>query len=628
MSLTYPAGALALLGLVVLALIWMVRKKYDAAVISSTYLWQLSQRFSKKSKTAQQLKRVLLFVLQAACVLLCALLIMQPLIPLPGADVHAVAVLDASGSMRMTGADGQTRFDRAKEALLEDMEALPWGSTVSVIIAGDEVVAAARRVSTGEAAELAGAAQCGWGVGDVQGALALCDEMASEGAVSQVILYTDKTCEQAENIRVVDVSAQDEWNVSVSSLTAESSIYGTVFTAEVISRGKDANAGFALYLDGVQVEEENLELRVNGEIQEGGVALCPAETAVSVSLLAKQVYDYAGARFAVLAQDGLMEDNEIRLYQQEEKTVRALLMGEKTYFLRKALSVFPRIEVETLDFVREGAEGYDLYVYDGCMPEKTPQDGAVWLINPPRSPRSAGVVFGDALRGAAMTPVRAPQDETVTALTRDLTLKNAAVIRLREVTQAGRFVPVIECGSCPLLLAGRTDAGFAQLIMPFDLQDSNLPLLPDYVILMRNMLDYSVPPLLARRTFACGTVVYPQMHVRCEKLFLQSPDMSIRSLTREEAEAGVRLGAPGGYTLLQELPGGKEQILDFFVCVPEAESLTRAPQEGRISARLSSAGETMGAAAQKQVFNPKQILAALALVLLIVEWVVYQREKY
>jgi len=146
---------------------------------------------------------------------------------------------------------------------------------------------------------------------------------------------------------------------------------------------------------------------------------------------------------------------------------------------------------------------------------------------------------------------------------------------------------------------------------------------------MRNLLDYSVPPLLEARIFESGTIVYPRMHVRCEKLFLQSPDMSIRSLTREEAEAGIKLGAPGGYTLLQELPGGREQILDFFVHVPEEESLTSAPQEAAVSVKLSDADAQQHAArAADQVFNPKQILAILALALLIVEWVVYHREKY
>lgn len=629
MSLTYPAGLFSLLGLVVLALIWLIRKKYDSAVISSTYLWQLSQRFSRRSKTAQQLKRVMLFALQAACVLLCALLIMQPLIPLPGADVHAVAVLDASGSMRIADGNGVTRFARAKEALHKDIEALPWGSTVSIIAAGDDAVSAADEMSADEALAALETMLCGWGEADIPGALSLVNAMAHEGMVSRVSLYTDKTFEQAENVALVNVCADNEQNVSVSLLSEESSIHGTVFTAQVVSSGRDANVSFALHLDGSQIDKSKLELRVNGDLREDGVALCPADEPVSVSLLARQVYDYANVRFSVLAQDGMPDDQEIRMYQQEEKTVRVLLMGEKTYFLDRALCVFPRMDVEKADAVREGAQGYDLYVYDGCMPEKTPQDGAVWLINPPRSPRSAGVVFGDALRGAAMSPVRAPQDAAVTALTRDLALKGAAVVRLREVTETGRFVPAIATGNCPLLLAGRTDGGFAQLIMPFDLQDSNLPLLADYVILMRNMLDYSVPPLLTDRTFECGTVIYPRMHVRCEKLFLQSPDMSIRSLTREETEAGVRLSAPGGYTLLQELPDGKEQILNFFVHVPRGESLTRSPQEKAISVAVSEAGAAAHTrSAADQVFNPKQILAALALVLLIVEWVVYQREKY
>ena len=51
-------------------------------------------------------------------------------------------------------------------------------------------------------------------------------------------------------------------------------------------------------------------------------------------------------------------------------------------------------------------EAYDVYAFDGCLPEKLPQDGAVWLLNPPRSPREVGVVLGERLMGAYVKGAR------------------------------------------------------------------------------------------------------------------------------------------------------------------------------------------------------------------------------
>ena len=44
--------------------------------------------------------------------------------------------------------------------------------------------------------------------------------------------------------------------------------------------------------------------------------------------------------------------------------------------------------------------GYDLYIYDGCMPGALPEDGSVFLIDPPAAPEDTGVVLGETLLGA------------------------------------------------------------------------------------------------------------------------------------------------------------------------------------------------------------------------------------
>lgn len=632
MSFVYPAGLLSLLGVGVLILVVLLRRKHEETTLSSTYLWRLALQVQKQNQTIQRLKKALVFVLELLCVILGALLIAQPVITLPGADTGYVAILDGSGSMRLTGADGKTRFARAQEAILRDVEALPWGSRVTVILAGDDAQVLLQSAGAGDVRSALENAHCGYGAGDLDAALALCQTLFDAGEGTQACLYTDREYPKASHIEVIPIVGEGEWNVSVSSLESESSIYGTEFIAGVTSGGRDANVTFELYIDGEKLAAEKLEFTANGQKQEGGVVYCPADETIGVRVLARQAYSYSDVRIVALAQDGMTEDNEYRLYAKPEKTTRVLITGEHLYFLEEALSVFAQAELTTAEKPGRDADvGYDIYVYDGCMPDTLPQDGVIWLIDPPRSLWNMGLIFGEELMGASISPVRQWEGEDLSALTQDLAMRDAAVVRFKEVTQTAGFAPVLLCGKMPVLLAGRAENGYRMLVMPFDLHDSNLPLLTDYIVLLRNMLDFSAPPMLPAQEFACGETVLPRTLERCEKLFLQTPDMTVRTLDEEALAQGVRLAAPGGYTLLQELEGGGEQMLSFFVHVPQEEGKTGAaePSQEAISLRVPDADERADISVREdQRMNPLRLLAAALLLFACLEWVVYHREKY
>lgn len=630
MSFVYPAGLLSLLGVGVLIFVVLLRRKHEETTLSSTYLWRLALQVQKQNQTIQRLKKALVFVLELLCVVLAALLIAQPVITLPGADTGYVAILDGSGSMRLTGADGKTRFARAQEAILRDVEALPWGSRVTVILAGDGADVLAQSVGAGDVRGALENAQCGYGEGDLNAALALCQQLFDAGEGTQACLYTDREYPKASRIDIVTVGGEGEWNVSISSLESEGSIYGTEFIFAVTSGGRAANVTFEVYLDGEKLDGERLEFTAGGQKQEGGVVYCPADETIEVRALARQAYGYSDVRIVALAQDGMTADNEYRLYAKPEKTTRVLLTGEHAYFLEKALSVLAQADLTTAQKPgREADSGYDIYIYDGCMPDTLPQDGVIWLIDPPRSLWNMGLIFGEEIVGAAISPVYEWDGEDLSALTRDLAMHDAAVVRFKEVTQTAGFEPVLLCGKMPVLLSGRAESGHRMLVMPFDLHDSNLPLLADYIVLLRNMLEFSAPPMLSAQDFACGQTVYPKVMERCEKLFLQTPDMTVRTLDEQALAQGVRLAAPGGYTLLQELSGGGERMLSFFAHMPQQETKTGAqePSQEAISLRLPDA-KTAIAVREDQRVNPLRLLAAALLLFACVEWVVYHREKY
>lgn len=113
MKFVYPAGLWALAGVLVVAGVYLFRRKYEEKPVSSVYLWKLAQNFSKRNSPIQRLKRALVAALQLLSVAAACLMIAQPLIPVPGAQVHYAAIVDASASMQIADGQGVSRFQRA-----------------------------------------------------------------------------------------------------------------------------------------------------------------------------------------------------------------------------------------------------------------------------------------------------------------------------------------------------------------------------------------------------------------------------------------------------------------------------------------------------------------------------------
>ena len=628
MSFVYPAGLWALLGLALLVAVCLVRRNSELTPVSSTYLWRLSDQRRKKNRHLRRLKRALYFLLHALEIALAALLIAHPLITMPGSGVDVAVILDASASMRMADTAGETRFSRAIAAVQRDMDKLPWGASVTVVVAGDEADIAADHVSPGTdlRAALEGAV-CGWGEGDLDGALALCETMLAEGTISRVCLYTDTQYERAEGIEVVCLSGAEEWNVSLGELNASGSIYGTAFETMVVSHGKGADVTFELTVDGKVQDESAIILRVNGAEQTAQSTYCPAEEETHVSLLLRQVYDYSDVRLIVRAEDGMTADNETRLMKQDAKTARVLLIGEGAYFWEKALGTLPQTELTIEKDLRAATlEGYDIYAFSGCLPDKLPKDGAVWLLNPPRSPREIGVVFGEQLMGTYVT--RAGADGALKErLTQNLALRDVAVARFREMTAQGALENVLMCGEMAVMAAGRNENGCLLIVMPFDLQESSLPLLPDFVVLAHNMTEASAPALIDQKTVNAGEKISLHPHPLCSKLFLQTPDLHLSTLNPNAVSDGIRIGAPGSYTLLQEVRG-EQSVVSFYAQVPVKERTTGTAIEEK--PLVLSVGEDVqeSKTAEPRIFDPARIMAVLLIALLLVEWGMYHRARY
>ena len=152
MTFLYPLGLLGLLGIPVLILIYVIKSKYTEQVVSSTYLWKLSERFFKKKNPFSRLTGLISLILQILCVLAISLAIAHPVLRVPGAARDYCFILDGTGSMQMQHADGASRYEAGKQYISDMIGEATDGSTFTLIHVSDKASTVFERTSNKQAA--------------------------------------------------------------------------------------------------------------------------------------------------------------------------------------------------------------------------------------------------------------------------------------------------------------------------------------------------------------------------------------------------------------------------------------------------------------------------------------------
>ena len=611
MKLLEPMGLLALLAIPVLLTLFFLRPRYQQRVLTSTFIWRLSQRYLQKYRLSQKLIRYLLLLFQVLIIGLAALILAQPRLTTRGENSEYVALLDTSASMRQTDENGVSRFDAAREEILAHIRSLGINGRATVITTASTAnLVMERSQSVSDAERLLCQLTCGYGSMDLDSALKTAQEILDGAPGAQVFFYTDHDYPMAENVTVRNVAAgRTEWNAALTEISASFTATGGTLTHQAVSYGRDAEVTLALY--------------VNGRLASAKVVSCPQDEPVDV------VWQVAGgaavqyARVLIDAADGLKEDNEVSFFRQPAETLQIQLVSAIPFYWETVLSAFPQATVTTASSLGTAqSAGYDLYIYDGLAPAELPRDGAVLLVNPETLPEELGLKTGDVLRGAYLSQPKRFANQSNRPLIAGVTASRIAVQKFREIESSDRYTPVLLCGEMPVLLAGQRENGTACMVLAFDLHDSNLPLLPEMVTLMKNLLAYVLPDMMTDFAYSVGEIVVAAALPLCEGILLQPPDGEARALEISGGAVRYQPQTPGVYTLFQDRAMGGRKYCRFFVALPEVESDIRAEAESRW-VYLSPSEGTDAVREVEEGFDPTLYLALLILLLLCAECVVY-----
>jgi hypothetical protein len=299
---------------------------------------------------------------------------------------------------------------------------------------------------------------------------------------------------------------------------------------------------------------------------------------------------------------------------------RVLLVSQGNVFLEQLLAAIPDLQAFRAIPQTDGSlvmpqDQFDLYIFDGVVPDDLPFKPTL-LINPPQNPvlRVSGV-FSDTTNARVLdSPV-----------TRDLNWSNVHVREAKVIDPPQWAKTIVASDGGPLVIVGDTGARRVGAIT-FDLHDSDLPLQVTFPILLVNLINYLAPG----RSIDASDGVSPGQSV------IIRPDPSVSTVAIASPSSQIYTVHPAGSEVVfndtQELGAygvtlinGEQQAIDYFAVnlFDPVESTIRPVNTIRV-------GQSQIASAQADKTGWQEWwpwLAALALLILLIEWRVYHGRR-
>ena len=613
MSFLYPMGLLGLIGIPVIILIYILLSKYTEQTVTSNYLWHMSDKFMKRKRTFNGMTGLISLLLQLLTVAVISLAIAHPIITLPNAAHRYCFVLDSTSSMHtVEGEDAESRFELAKDAIIDVIKESKGGSSYSLVCVSGETVRVFDDVTSKDTAislvesteptqttashvELLGAAQ----------------EIFDRDSAAEIYFVTDKGYEKHENIHVIDVGSEDAVNYALSDVTYSHSGGKLSVDASVISHTKDADVEVKLLVDDKEAATSTVSAKKGKATPLSFGVTCDKFSSFTVEIVSPDSYAL---------------DNSVVTYNlKSDKTYSTLIVSDTGFFFKAVIDalVDSEIKIVSPEAYESETEEYGLYIFDSYTPSELP-DATVWLVNLSESvPDSGFSVRGKTeLDKADVIDKSTSTSTSVRHLLRGV--GDGDIYITNSVRYSGMYLDfrsLYTYDSHPLIFTGVNGLGNRQVVIGFDLHESDIALASDFVILMRNLVEYSFPDVLDETSYTVGDVALVNIVANAENLKATSPSGKDVFLESDGTTALLTLEEVGTYTVSMTLTGVENTYRIYSAAHPD-ESVPAVKGED-----FSLAGERTYENIDGE-YDPIVVLFIALAVLFLADWGVYCYEKY
>ncbi|MCY4061959.1 MAG: VWA domain-containing protein [Chloroflexi bacterium] len=621
MSFLVPIGFAALAIAIPILLLYMLRLRRREVLISSTFLWRQVVQDTEANTPWQRLRRNLLLFLQLLILLLLVLALARPFITVPTVSAGKIALLvDASASMTATDVAGASRFSAAIDQARQIVSNMNPQDIISLIRVAD--IAEPLTSYTADKNELRRALESmrvSYGAADWDTALTLAAAGASGAENFSIVMISDGGVGEAASLPAnipqpiyvpVGESAN---NIAITALATRALAGGAPQLFAQVTNYGDSRAEISLVIR----LDDVLRLSRSGAIPPRSQLPIPFDEPITEpfeTLSATLTFDND-------VEDFLELDNRAWTVQNEVNTRRVYYVSSsENLFLEQALRSLPGVQTFRGNAENRGlpGEAFDLYVFDSWLPNQLPA-GDMLLVNPPNSTP----LFTVGVPLPATDEIGIADEES--AITSFVDLDEMSLLAYRAV-EAGWARSLARAEGGAILLAGEANARQIA-ILPFDLRDSNLPLLIAWPVLMANLLDWFSPADIVSLPdgLSVGDVLVISPPLLAESIRVTTPDGSAHELPISGDRVAFANTDQLGLYRLEILQDGEVTSAQRFAVnlFGAGESEIRPVPEADL--RL---GGALAAADADEKLGTQEFwmwLALAALLLLAIEWYVYHR---
>jgi hypothetical protein len=289
-----------------------------------------------------------------------------------------------------------------------------------------------------------------------------------------------------------------------------------------------------------------------------------------------------------------------------------LLVTPGNVFLEQALRLRNDFQLDVVaPAAYRSATAYAMTVFDRFSPPVLP-DAPFVVIDPPSGSPLAG--------GSAVGIGRVRASDAGDPLLNNVSLQDVHVARSQDLTASTFGRALITSVQTPLVLV--RDEPFRQVLVGFDIHDSDLPLRIGFPILVQNLSEWMLPPSVPSRSFHPDEPVTIVPEAGATSVTVVRPDGNRRSLVTSSITTFGDSDLAGVYTVDQVVSGKVDRswfavnlFSDSTSHLKPIDRLTLPPTRAAATAQTNHPG-------QLQIW-PWIALAALALV--VAEWLAFHR---
>lgn len=615
MSFTYPLGLLALIGIPILIIIYIIKNKYTEQIISSTYLWTLSEKFLKKRKPISLINGLISLLLQIAIVLFLSLLIAHPVITIPNSAKEYCFILDGSGSMNTVDED-ISRFELGKQRINKLIQDATDGSKYTLVYVCDSPRVVYEKITNKDKAnELLTQLQPTGVTIDYESTLAYVQEYFNINSSLVTYLITDKNY-NSSNINVINV-ANNENNFYITNLNYTIEGLKLIISGNIISNFNQT-VELEIYMDEKIVNKQKVILQENSENNFEYIST---------------VVDFTSISATVVTKDSLALDNSQTIYNLEKNhDYSTLIISDRPYYLQSIIKTIGNISITTIsrdDYNKKGNEmtGYSLYIFDSFTPYTLPDDGTIWLFGPSDSIEGAGFSLQDVCEDEEGMVLSYPNNSSsiFKTLTSGLEKEDIYVSKYYKYGLYRNFTTLLSHNGNPVVFTGSADNGCREVVFAFDIHDSNVAMLMDFILLTRNLLTYSFPVIIDETTYVCGDNVKINVLSNCKSIRIDSPNGNVSYLDVSSEVAQFSTNEVGTYKITLSLgTKGENTLKEMFIytSLPKEESINSTEQ-----LEISLTGE-MTNDYSDGIYDILWIIFVFLILVYITDWMVYCYEQY